>query len=451
MANKNSVVLGIFLLGILFLSGCTNNVPKAPDNNTIDANSILAPSKGLCADSIKSALSEGQTLTAGKYLITLETITTGAQNKVSVNVKDTSTGLEKSEILTEGTPTTYLFGTSKVTVLLKSINLVGGTTANLEVCYDHPICQSPIASVLIDYGDNLNVGGIYQLKINTINFGSPNTIQLDIYDVTTGKKLTTNSFVDGMPSELTIGTNKLIISASMDYGTGTKVKISVCGDLPLPPPAPKCAPNPTGLGTSTLTIGKIMKIEGRYEILLDNVQELMGKKYVSVIVTDTLTFEQRKQTLEVGQSADLNFRSGVVTLSVTSANVALVALDSDATIVACAELLVPPKCNPSVDTMTVVTLAQGEKVLWNSRFEIEVQGILGTDQAIVKITDKTTTVSRVYTIAKGVVQTVNIGGLEGISLLLENIDLRTGNQPSTMVSTITVCDKVSDFQGGLIH
>lgn len=451
MFNKNPLILGIFFIALIFLLGCTNNPTKPTNTNTTDTNSILAPPKGLCNDSVKGALYEGQTLNAGKYVITLETISVGSPNKVTVNVKDTSTGLDKSKVLTEGTPTDFMFGPSKVTVLFKSINSVGGTAANLEVCYDQPTCQSPIANGLIDYGDQLNVGGLYLLKINTISFGSPNTIQLDIYDVSTGKKLTTNTFVDGMPLEITIGTNKFTVTASVDYSTGTKVKLSVCGDLPAPLPAPKCAQNPTGVGTSTIHIGKIMKIEGRYEILLENVQDMMGKKYVSVIVTDTLTFEQRSQTLEVGQSADLNFRSGVLTLSVTSANVALVALDSDATIVACAELLAPPKCNPSVDTMTVVTLAQGEKILWNSRFEIEVQGILGTDQAIVKITDKTTTISRVYTIAKGVAQQANIGGLEGISLLLENIDLRIGNQPSTLVSTITVCDKVSDFQGGIIY
>lgn len=347
----NLLIFGMLFLGLIML-GCTSN--QTPQNSAAnivntqsDTSTILAPTKSLCPDAFKGSLDYDQTLVAGKYVITLNTISFGSPNKALITIKDVLSGTEQKQTLDEGTSADILFGTSKLTVLFSGMDYAGGTKAKFEVCYDKPkACNNPAASALIDYGDSLNVAGLYLIKINTINFGSPSTIQLDVFDAKSGLRIATDTFVEGIPQDFNVAGRTLTLTASLDYSSGTKVKVSVCGDIPNPP---------------------------------------------------------------------------------------------------------APKCNPSVDTLSVVTLAQNEKIMWNSRFELEVQGILGTDQAIVKITDKTTSVSRVYTLDKGVLRDTNLGGITGISLLLEHVDLRIGNKPSEMAATITICDKVSDFQGALIN
>ena len=263
MKNNGIKIIAILIFSLVFLLGCTSNQPKTDQQN------ILAPPKTLCADAFKGSLDYGQVLNAGRYTVTLNTITFGSPNQVTVTVKDLLSGDEKKETLTEGKSADLMFGVSKVTVLFSGMDYTGSTKAKFEVCYDHPKkCETPIAKGIINEGEQLDVAGTYTIRMVSIKSGSPNTASVEILDAKTTLPMAYATLIEGVPQEVGLVGAKLVVTFSMTFATVPKPQIEVCGDIGTQPVPPKCNPSAGG-ADAVLKLNQNVLANGRYEILFN--------------------------------------------------------------------------------------------------------------------------------------------------------------------------------------
>lgn len=443
MKRNELGIIVVLLFSLVFLLGCTSNQPKTDQQN------ILAPPKSLCADAFKGTLDTGDVLNAGKYTVTLNSVSLGSPNQVTVTVKDLLSGDGKKVTLTEGTATDVMFGTSKVSILLSGMEIVGGTKAKIELCYDHPKkCETPIAKGIVNEGEKLDVAGTYTVSMVSIKSGTPNIAQVEILDSKTMAILAKADLIEGVPTEVNLGATKLVLTFSMTFATVPKPQIEVCGDVVgQPTPVPKCNPS-IGGADGTIKVSQSLLAHGRYEITLVGVQSDMGKKFAIVNVIDKVTLIQKQVAIEEGGQVDIVFGGEILSIWADNIKPEIIAKESSAHIVVCAKPApLPPKCNPSTGGTTSRTMRVGDTFLVNAAYQVKLKDIsdfAGRKYALFSVTDTTSMEEQVVGIEEGTTLEITLK-TGSVTISVNSISIATVDS-----AVIDSCGK-SNFGGGIIN